>query len=130
MAKVLLTDDDDDMAEIAMFVLESLGHDVRRAHDGEEGLRMLREELPDVILLDVEMPQLDGPGMAYRAFLHNAGMERVPIVLLSGVADLDDVARRVGTPYFLPKPFAVERFRETLDRALSERRAPVPLNPR
>jgi DNA-binding NarL/FixJ family response regulator len=49
------------------------GHVVRVANDGEAGLRLLDESRPDAIVLDVEMPRLDGPTMAYRMFVHNAG---------------------------------------------------------
>lgn len=127
MSDVLIVDDDDDVAELVAIVLEADGHRVRRAVDGRDGLRLLRDgALPDAIVLDVEMPRLTGPEMAYAMFVHDAGLENVPIVLVSGVVGLKDVARGVGTPYFLAKPVAAAELRRTLRRALRERRAPVP----
>src|SRR6202042_2203042 len=103
MAHLLVVDDDVDVCWMMQELLEREGHVVRVANDGEAGLRLLDESRPDAIVLDVEMPRLDGPTMAYRMFVHNAGLENIPIVLLSGVHDLHATAQRVGTPYYLGK---------------------------
>ena len=125
MADLLLVDDDTDIAETLSEFLRDQGHRLRIAANGAEGLRLLVEAVPDVVLLDVEMPVLDGPRMAHSLFLHDAGRERVPILFLSGVADLERVAAGVGTPYYLPKPFSLERLLQMLARALRERAAPT-----
>jgi DNA-binding NtrC family response regulator len=125
-ANILIVDDDMDIPEILADILVSKGHRVRIARDGQEGLTMLHEELPHAIVLDVEMPHLTGPEMVYRMVVHDAGMENVPIVLVSGIAGLSEVARRIGTPYFLGKPFDLDRLLDVLDRALREKRPPVP----
>lgn len=80
-----------------------------------------------MVLIDVEMPVLDGPGMAARMLLEDAGKERVPNVIMSGAQNLARIASRVGTPYFLPKPSALHDILLMLQRALAERRAPAPL---
>lgn len=126
MADVLVVDDDGDLTEIVEIVLESAGHCVRRAADGLEGLARMRERLPDVVLLDVEMPRLSGPEMAYRMFVEDAGKERVPVVLLSGAVGLEHVAQQVGTPYFLAKPCETRCLTDLLARAVREHRAPMP----
>lgn len=100
--------------------------DVRVAHDGREGLAQVEEAFPDLIVCDVEMPNLTGPDMAYRIFLRDAGAEKIPILLISGVRDLREVAQQVGTTYFLSKPVSVERLFATLTRALVERVPPQP----
>src|SRR5262249_55420102 len=69
MANVLIVDDDFDAAEILADVLRSEGHEVELARNGHEGLATLAAKRPDVVLLDVEMPILTGPEMAYQAFL-------------------------------------------------------------
>jgi DNA-binding NtrC family response regulator len=125
MAQLLVVDDDNDVAETLRLVLED-HHAVRLAKNGAEGMRLLSERKPDLILLDVEMPVLDGPGMAYRMFIEDAGREMIPIILISGVADLEGVAERVGTPYYLLKPVDFEPLLELVQRALIERRAPRP----
>jgi DNA-binding response OmpR family regulator len=126
MADLLIVDDDRDLAELLGEVLAYHGHQVRFAHDGMDGLRELSRRMPDAVLLDVEMPVLDGPGMAWQMFLRNRGLETIPIILLSGVVDLERLAARVGTPYFLGKPYAPSAVRALCDRALVERAAPVP----
>lgn len=124
MADVLIIDDDIDSAEVLAAVVRRLRHDARVGYDGQEGLRLAKERMPDLALLDVEMPLLDGPGMAYQMLLHDMGLENVPLVLLSGVANLGDVAGRVGTPYFLNKPYGYERVVALIELALVERIAP------
>jgi DNA-binding NtrC family response regulator len=126
VADVVLVDDDEDVAWILGQLLELAGHTVRVAHDGEQGLRLLEERFPDLAILDVEMPLLDGPRMAYRMFVHNCGLENIPIVLISGVIDLPRVAAHVGTPYFSAKPFDTATMLSLVDRALTERMLPRP----
>ena len=126
MADVLMVDDDYDLAAILGDVLTDLGHTVRLAPNGMHGVAALQRGLPDVVLLDIEMPVLDGPGMAYQMFLLDSGMENIPIVLISGYVDLAIIARRVGTPYFAPKPCPLDRILRLLDRALAERIPPRP----
>ena len=86
MADILIVDDDADLSEIVRDLLEEAGHTVRTASNGREGLRQLAQGLPDVVLLDVEMPVLTGPEMSYQMLVHDLGQEEVPIVLLSGIS--------------------------------------------
>jgi FixJ family two-component response regulator len=128
MPNVLIVDDDLDIADASKELLESAGHHVRIAHTGEEGLASLSvAPLPDCLLLDVEMPVLSGPGMAHQMLLHDAGEEKIPILLVSGRDDLRAVAACMGTPYFLKKASADygEVLLEMLARAISEKRAPA-----
>jgi CheY-like chemotaxis protein len=129
MANVLIVDDDSDTVEISTALLESSGHRVRTGYNGEEGLKSLGEgKLPDCVLLDVDMPVLSGPGMVHQMLLHDAGEEKIPIVLVSARSDLPEVARRIGTRYFLAKasPDYGDNLLRILGRALRERRAPDP----
>jgi CheY-like chemotaxis protein len=64
LADVLIADDDADAVEALREVMTLEGHEVRVAYDGGEGLAALATRIPDVVLLDVEMPVLDGPDMA------------------------------------------------------------------
>ena len=128
MANVLIVDDNRDVADVLSVLLESVGHHVRVAHNGMEGLALLSAApLPDCLLLDVEMPVLSGPGMAHQMLLHDAGEEKVPILLVSGRSDLPAVAALMGTPYFLKKN-SVDYGKvllEILARALREKLAPT-----
>ena len=126
MADLLVVDDDVDVADSLAQILRDDAHVVRIGNDGKQGLALLAERFPEAVLLDVEMPVLTGPEMAMRMFVHDCGLEEIPIVLLSGVKDLTVVAARVGTPYFLSKPFAVDELLRLLGRALVERVPPRP----
>ena len=128
MANVLIIDDDADTVELSVDLLESAGHRTRTGRDGAEGLKSLREgALPDCVLLDVDMPVVSGPEMVHRMLLHDAGEEKIPIVLVSGRSDLPALAARMGTPYFLAKatPNYGNLLLDLLARALCERLAPA-----
>ncbi|MBX3192128.1 MAG: response regulator [Labilithrix sp.] len=126
MSDILIVEDDADLATTIGALLESYGHTVRIAFNGEEGLHALDERLPDLILLDIEMPVIDGPAMAYEAMVQNAGKQLVPIIVSSGYADLDAIADRIGTPYRIAKPCSLPRLTSLVERATSERRPPHP----
>jgi CheY-like chemotaxis protein len=126
MADVVIVDDDESIAEAVAEIMISLGHTARLGENGAEGLRLLAERLPDLLFLDVEMPLLTGPEMAHRMLIEDAGRERIPIVLLSGAANLKRIAKLVGTPYVLAKPCTLVELVATANRALAERLAPAP----
>jgi CheY-like chemotaxis protein len=128
MANVLIVDDDSDTVVLSTKLLESAGHRVQSGCNGQEGLKALSEgPLPDCVLLDVEMPVLDGPEMAHEMLLHDAGEEAIPILLVSARMDLPQLARRMGTPYFLAKASADygKALLTIVERAVRERRRPV-----
>lgn len=126
MSDLLIVDDDNDLSELLADVLRDRGDVIRVARNGREGIHQVDERRPDLVLLDVEMPVLDGPGMAYGLFIKDMGREFIPVVLLSGVSQLPRVAARVGTPYFLSKPYMLDELFALIDRALIERTPPRP----
>jgi DNA-binding NtrC family response regulator len=129
MADLLIVDDDIDSAEVLAEIMRADGHEVRVGYDGQEGLRLAAERIPELALIDVEMPLLDGPGMAYQMFLEDMGLDAVPVVFLSGVPNLREVAARAGTPYFLSKPYRYRQLIAVVAHALAERVAPRPQQP-
>lgn len=126
MADILVVDDDRDIGDSVADILRVSGHEVRVARNGREGLARIAERKPDLVLLDVEMPLLSGPDMAYVLFLRNCGDERIPIVLASGVVGLERIAARIGTPYFLSKPYDVNALLRLVEHARAEHICPVP----
>lgn len=123
---MLIVDDDGDIRCLLGALVQVAGHSVREARNGREGLKAVAEERPDLVLLDVEMPVVTGPEMAYALFIRDCGDEKIPIVLLSGIVGLDEVAALVGTPYFLEKPYSPEVLMKMMERALREHIAPKP----
>ncbi len=126
MADIVIVDDDPDTAEALAELMTDEGHEVRVAYNGEEGLRLLESKFPDLVMLDVEMPILDEPAMAYRMIIRDCGMENVPIAFLSGVPELREIAAQCGTPYFLGKPFRYGDVIALVRRALLEQTPPHP----
>jgi len=126
MPKLLVVDDDPDVAEALLSVLQDEGHEVAVAGNGERGLDQIARSRPDAVLLDVEMPILDGPSMVARLAARDSGDETIPIVLVSGAGELSQIARRVGTPYFLSKPYNIASLAALLARAVTEHVAPEP----
>jgi CheY-like chemotaxis protein len=126
MGDILIVDDDADMAMTLGELFAQEGHVVRVANDGLAGLAEVDARFPDVVVLDIEMPVLDGPAMAARLLIENVGRERIPVVMVSGFLDLAAVAGRLGTPYCLPKPSPPDAILGMVNRALTERIPPRP----
>jgi DNA-binding NtrC family response regulator len=126
VANILIVDDDRDVAEPLIMFLEFEGHKTRYAANGIEGLAAVSQRFPDLIFLDIDMPHLNGPEMAYRLLVEDCGREKIPVLIISGVPDIKKIAQEVGTPYFVPKPYALDDLQKTLSTALHERRAPQP----
>lgn len=101
---VLVVDDDSRLREFIRVNLEREGYSVREAASAEEGLRALAEQPPDLILLDVKMPRVDGWEML-RAVQERHGVEAIPVIMYSGKVDEADEAARRGARAFIGKPF-------------------------
>ena|SRR5215216_1050713 len=103
---VLVVDDDAQVREVVRINLEMEGYAVREAANAEEGLAVLEEDAPDLILLDVMMPQVDGWEMLRRV-QERHGIGSIPVVMFSG--KLDEAARAEaaerGAQGFVGKPF-------------------------
>jgi excisionase family DNA binding protein len=103
---VLVVDDDERLREFVRVNLEMDGYSVREAANAEEGLAALEEEPPDLILLDVMMPGMDGWDMLRRV-QERHGVGSIPVIMFSGKVE-DDTAERAaeqGAQAFLGKPF-------------------------
>ena len=106
MTRVLVIDDEAPIRLLCRVNLEAEGMEVLEASDGPTGLEKARNEEPDVVLLDVMMPGLDGWRVA-EELLDNAGTENIPIVFLTARAELRDRARGIdlGGVDYVTKPF-------------------------
>ena len=83
--KVLVVDDDPDVRLINTSIVEENGYTPLEASDGEEGLKMVKKENPDLILLDVLMPKQSGLRL-YREIMTDKSLKKIPVVILSGIA--------------------------------------------
>jgi excisionase family DNA binding protein len=102
--RVLIVDDDARVREYVRVNLEAEGYDVREAGSASEGLRALEEESPDLILLDVMMPKVDGWEMLRRV-QERHGVGSIPVIMFSGKADAAEEAASAGAQGFVGKPF-------------------------
>ena len=104
--KVLVVDDKQSNRELLQGRLEDLGYDVREAKDGVEALDAVAAEEPDLILLDVDMPRLDGITVCERLKAHPVH-RMIPIVILTASSDRDTKLRGLaaGADDYLSKPF-------------------------
>jgi two-component system, OmpR family, alkaline phosphatase synthesis response regulator PhoP len=84
--QILLIDDDPDFVEAVKVIVENGGYDVRVAYDGQEGLEAVAEQKPDLIVLDVMMPVMNGHE-ACAKLKEDAATKDIPIILLTAVAD-------------------------------------------
>ncbi len=100
---VLIADDDPDAQAIYGSYLSSLGCVVFVAHDGVEAVEKANRLRPDLIVMDLVMPHLDGSG-AIERLKHSGRTENIPIIVLSGDDMAADQARRAGCEVFLAKP--------------------------
>ena len=90
-ATVLVVDDDRDARHIFQLALEHAGHRVLIAHDGAEGVKLAKEHEPDVILMDVMMPRVDGV-TALHALREAASTRDLPVIAITALASPDDMA--------------------------------------
>lgn len=118
---VLIVEDDEDIADSLATLLDAEGYAVATASDGPRGVDQAVALHPDVILLDLMLPRLDGVGVAAELKRRGGGLERIPLILLSAGRQVEEAAVEVGTPYFLPKPFDLDAILALLERALRER---------
>lgn len=115
--RVLLADDDESMRTLVGFVVRSMGHEVVEARDGEEAWGLIRSERPDLAILDVMMPGMNGYDLT--AHLREAGNE-VLVLLLTAKGDIVDKSSgfRAGADDYLVKPFIPEELQLRIEALL------------
>ena len=121
MKHILIIDDEQDMLDLLRPRLEAAGYEVSTAPDGQSGLDKAREEKPDLILLDVMMPKIDGYQVC-RFLKFDEDYKHIPIILLTARGQEQDreTGKKVGADGYLTKPFEKEELLNTIDRLLKK----------
>jgi CheY-like chemotaxis protein len=121
MARVLVIDDEPDVVRLIHKVLSPRGYLVSTARDGASALARVKAEPPDVILLDSDLPKIDGAEVCRRIKTDEA-TERIPIVMMTtSYIDIYDVGADGGPDAFVVRPFAREVLANVVDRILHRR---------
>ena len=126
--KVLLVDDDAEFTELIRYNLKQRGWEIVSAHTGLEGLRLARANLPDVILLDVMLPDLDGLSVCH-ILNSQPSTKDVPVFIMSALdetwAGTRKSAARIN--YFFRKPVSLALLAERVQAAFAERQSQAQL---
>jgi len=119
MAKVLIVEDDSTTVQLIEFLLKKNDFEVLIAHDGLEALQMCKRDKPDLILMDVMMPKMDGIE-AIEKLQQDETTQDIPIVILSALGQEMDVMRglQAGASGYIVKPFSPKELLEEVKAKL------------
>jgi len=127
MAKILIVDDSPSQLLGIQRIVEKLGHESITAEDGAAGVEVAKRELPDMVLMDVVMPNLNG-FQATRTLSREATTKHIPVILVTTKdQDTDRMwGLRQGAKDYLTKPFSEDELAEVIERIFNARKLPSP----
>jgi len=116
--KILVVDDDPDVRMATRDFLTSKGHEVTLAEDGVQALKLLATVKPDVVLLDVAMPEMDGMEALRRIV---ASYPNLPVIMVTANADIEITSKvlQLGAADYVPKPFDLDYLDQAINIQLS-----------
>ncbi len=118
--KILVVDDESRIVDLVTSMLSKHGYDVVSASDGVEALEQVKDLKPDLVLLDIMMPKMDGTTVA-EELRSRRDTENLPVVFLTSLvedAELQQEGDEIGGHLFLAKPFNLPDLLSIIDRAL------------
>ena len=118
--RILIVDDEPDMLENCSRILSRQGYTCTTAGDGTSALAILEREMPDLLLTDFKMPEMDGMALLRRAHEIDPAL---PVIMITGFATIESAVAAIkeGAFDYLPKDFSVDQLRVAVDRALRHR---------
>jgi DNA-binding response OmpR family regulator len=122
-AKVLIVDDEVDIVSTVKYRLEFCEFEVVTAANGKEGLEKAASEKPDIILLDISMPVMNGHEMLERLRKH-PDLKKIPVIMLTALCEADDIAivSSYGISDYVTKPFDFAELMEKIANALENKK--------
>jgi two-component system, cell cycle response regulator DivK len=120
MARILIIEDNPANMKLASFLLHNAGHTVLCAVDAETGMTLARTDQPDLILMDIQLPGMDG--LAATALLkQDPATAAIPVIALTAMAMKEDQAKaqRAGCDAYIAKPLRYQELYEAIDRLLA-----------
>jgi CheY-like chemotaxis protein len=119
LSRILIADDHDDNRELLRFVLRDASYEVQEARDGQECLQVARERQPDLIIIDISMPRLDG-WEVFQELRTDSRTINIPCIAVTAYAEIDrQRALESGFDAYLSKPFRSDVLLETVKQILS-----------
>jgi CheY-like chemotaxis protein len=120
-ARVLVIEDNRPSLELMSYLLHAFGHTAIERFDGIEGLEAMRRERPDLVLCDIDLPRLDGYGLAGLAKA-DPEIRHIPLVAVTALAMVGDQDRalRAGFDAYMTKPIEPETFVRDVERFLTD----------
>ena len=120
---LMLVEDEEELVRIVQTYFRDEGYEVRIALNGEEGLKLLQEFSPDVIVSDVKMGRMDGFEF-FEALLKIPKLAKIPVIFLTIMDDRASVERatKLGAAGYMTKPFDVEELHEKIKEVLAEKK--------
>ena len=130
LKKIVIAEDDDAIAHMVSMALGDAGFLCLRAFDGEEALRLVRAHDPDLLILDVMMPRVDGHEVA-RRLKADVMWSRTPIMMLTALASVENQVEGIeaGADAYLPKPFDLREFQAKVKALIRATRRERDRNP-
>jgi len=121
MAKILIAEDERDIRDLITFTLGFAGFEVVAASNGEEAVNLARQEIPDLILMDVRMPRMTGYE-ACAILKTDAKLKDVPVIFLSAKGQDSEIQAglQAGAADYLLKPFAPDQLTERIQAVLAK----------
>ena len=118
---ILIADDEVDIVETLKFVLETEGFNVITAYDGEEALKSAKEFMPDLMLLDVMMPKINGYKVS-RLLKFDKKFQNIPILMVTARSQEEDklIGEETGADEYITKPFDLDDVVKTVQKYLEE----------
>jgi len=126
MAKILVAEDEKQIADMIVFKLTNNGHQVIRAQDGEQAMKLVQSDLPDLILLDAMMPGLGGFEVL-RRLKADPALSSVPVIMVTAKGHERDVLSGLqgGAVDYVVKPFSLKELAARVELALGKGRPPT-----
>jgi two-component system sensor histidine kinase/response regulator len=121
MKKILVIEDEKDVRENLLEILGQEGYYAIGAQDGEEGVKLAWEQLPDLIISDIKMPRLDGFGVLAR-LINDPSTKTIPFILLTSRAEREDLRKgmELGADDFITKPFLIQEILNAIETRLGK----------
>jgi DNA-binding response OmpR family regulator len=118
---IMVVDDNPDIVTIVKTILEVKGYGVQSAFSGQEVFNLLLEQKPDLIILDIMMPQMDGLEVLTR-LKEDSGTATIPVILLTAKVQYEDVlgGYKMGADYYITKPFTSTQLINGINLLLGE----------